>query len=409
MSGRWALVAGLSLRDLLHDRTLALCSIVGLAAVLAPLIVLFGLKHGIIEGLRAELIENPRSRMVVNAANRNFDRPFLDRLAARPDVAFVIPRTRTLNTEARFERPDRAGTVIRAELLATAPGDPLVQGLPRQGMLEVLPSASVAARLGLSPGTTVTLRALRGEAGAREVMSLPLTVSAIAPPAAFGRDGVFVDLRLLLLVDRFTDGVLPATARPEELRDDPAAVYAGFRAHARRLEDVTALDHALRNEGVDVETQAEQVAGLLGLDRSLSLLFALLAGLGGLGYLISLGAGLYANVERKRRDLSLLRLVGLLRTDLVLFPLLQALSIALAGAVLAGSVALAVAAVVNGLPIAGAAGAAGGAVAARPLCVVAPAHLLLAGLATLAGAAAAAAFAGGRASRILPAEGLRDG
>jgi putative ABC transport system permease protein len=406
MSGRWALVAGLSLRDLLHDRTLALCSIVGLAAVLAPLIVLFGLKHGIIEGLRAELIENPRSRMVVNAANRNFDRPFLDRLAARPDVAFVIPRTRTLNTEARFERPDRAGTVIRAELLATAPGDPLVQGLPRQGVLEVLPSASVAARLGLSPGMTVTLRALRGEAGAREVMSLPLTVSAIAPPAAFGRDGVFVDLRLLLLVDRFTDGVLPATARPEELRDDPAAVYAGFRAHARRLEDVTALDHALRSEGVDVETQAEQVAGLLGLDRSLSLLFALLAGLGGLGYLISLGAGLYANVERKRRDLSLLRLVGLLRSDLVLFPLLQALSIALAGAVLAGSVALTVAAVVNGLPIAS---AAGGAVAARPLCVVAPAHLLLAGLATLAGAAAAAAFAGGRASRILPAEGLRDG
>jgi putative ABC transport system permease protein len=406
MSGRWALVAGLSLRDLLHDRTLALCSIVGLAAVLAPLIVLFGLKHGIIEGLRAELIENPRSRMVVNAANRSFDRPFLDRLAARPDVAFVIPRTRTLNTEARFERPDRAGTVIRAELLATAPGDPLVQGLPRQGVLEVLPSASVAARLGLSPGMPVTLRALRGEAGAREMMSLPLTVSAIAPPAAFGRDGVFVDLRLLLLVDRFTDGVLPATARPEELRDDPAAVYAGFRAHARRLEDVTALDHALRNEGVDVETQAEQVAGLLGLDRSLSLLFALLAGLGGLGYLISLGAGLYANVERKRRDLSLLRLVGLLRTDLVLFPLLQALSIALAGAVLAGSVALAVAAVVNGLPIAG---AAGGAVAARPLCVVAPAHLLLAGLATLAGAAAAAGFAGGRASRILPAEGLRDG
>jgi putative ABC transport system permease protein len=406
MSGRWALVAGLSLRDLLHDRTLALCSIVGLAAVLAPLIVLFGLKHGIIEGLRAELIENPRSRMVVNAANRNFDRPFLDRLAARPDVAFVIPRTRTLNTEARFERPDRAGTVIRAELLATAPGDPLVQGLPRQGVLEVLPSASVAARLGLSPGMTVTLRALRGEAGAREVMSLPLTVSAVAPPAAFGRDGVFVDLRLLLLVDRFTDGVLPATARPEELRDDPAAVYAGFRAHARRLEDVTALDHALRSEGVDVETQADQVAGLLGLDRSLSLLFALLAGLGGIGYLISLGAGLYANVERKRRDLSLLRLVGLLRSDLVLFPLLQALSIALAGAVLAGSVALAVAAVVNGLPIAG---AAGGAVAARPLCVVAPAHLLLAGLATLAGAATAAAFAGGRASRILPAEGLRDG
>lgn len=404
-AGRWPLIAGLSLRDLLHERTLALCSVVGLAAVLAPLIVLFGLKHGIIEGLRAELIENPRSRMVVNAANRQFDAAFLRRLAARPDIGFVIPRTRTLNTEARFERADRPGTVLRAELLATAAGDPLVAGLPRAGPLEVVPSASVAARLGLAPGMPVTLRALRGEAGAREVLVLPVIVSAVAPPAAFGRDGVFVDLRLLLLVDGFTDGVLPVTAGPAEVRDDPDRVYAGFRAHARRLEDVTAVDHALRREGVEVETLAEQVAGLLRLDGSLTVLFGLLAGLGGIGYLVSLGVGLYANVERKRRDLSLLRLIGLLRRDLVLFPLLQAAVIALAGAVLAGSVALAVAAVVNGLPIAG---ATAGAAEARPICIVAPVHLLLAVLATLAGAAVAAVSAGLRAARILPAEGLRD-
>lgn len=407
MTGRFSFVAGLSLRDLLHERRLAVCSLVGLAAVLAPLIVLFGLKHGVIEGLRAELIENPRSRMVVNAANRAFDQAFFRRLSARPEVAFAVPRTRTLNTEARFERGDRPGTVVRAELLATGAGDPLVAGLARSGDLQVIPSASLAARLGLEPGMAVTLRALRGEAGARETLSLPVTVSAVAPPGAFGRDGVFVSLRLLLLVDGFTDGDLPPTARPEDVREEPGRVFAGFRAHARRLEDVTALDHALRAEGVEVETQAEQVAGLLGLDRSLTLLFSLLAGLGGLGYLVSLGVGLYANVERKRRDLSLLRLVGLLRRDLVLFPMLQAAAIALAGAALAGGVAVAVAVVVNGLPLAGASGAPG-AVASRPVCVVEPLHLLFAVLATLVGAATAAAFAGGRAARILPAEGLRD-
>ena len=405
MSGRWPLVAGLSLRDLLHERRLAFCSLAGLAAVLAPLIVMFGLKHGIIEGLRAELVENPRSRMVVNAANRNFGSPFLARLAARSDVAFVIPRTRTLNTEARFERTGRAGTVQRAELLATAPGDPLVAGLPRSGALEVIPSASVAARLGLQPGMTVTLRALRGEGGAREVLAVPLTVSAVAPPATFGRDGVFVDLRLLLLVDRFTDGDLPASAMPDDVQLDPDRVYAGFRAHTRRLEDVTAVDHALRAEGVEVETQADQVAGLLSLDRSLTVLFVLLAGLGGTGYLVSLGASLYATVERKRRELSLLRLVGLLQRDLVLFPLLQAVAIAIGGAAVAGSVAVAVGAVVNELPIAG---ATAGVPLSRPICVIETSHLLLAALATLVGAAAAAGWAGARAARILPAEGLRN-
>lgn len=398
---RASLVAGLSLRDLLHDRRLAVCSLVGLAAVLAPLIVLFGLKHGIIEGLRTDFIENPRGRMVVNAANRSFDQAFLDRLAARPDIAFIIPRVRTLNTEAWFENAGRPGRARRAELLATAAGDPLVAGLPRGGPREVIVSASLAAQLGLAPGSALTLRAQRGAGASQEVLSLPLTVSAAAPPAAFGRDGVFVDLRLLLLVDGFVDQAYPATATPDVVPEDPARLYAGFRAHVRRLEDVAVVDHALRQQGVEVETRAEEAAGLLSLDHGLTLLFGLLAGLGGIGYLVSLGVGLYANVERKRHDLSLLRLVGLLRRDLVFFPVLQATAIALAGAALAGSVALAVAVLVNGLPI-------GGVAPGRPLCVIAPLHLAVAALATLAGAVAAAGFAGRRAARILPAEGLRD-
>lgn len=397
------LLAGLSLRDLLHERTLALCSLIGLAAVLAPLIVLFGLKQGVIDGLRADLIDNPRSRMVVNAANRNFDTAFLTRLAARPDIAFVIPRTRSLNTEARFENPARPGTVLRAELLATATGDPLLHGLPNIAPNQIIPSASFAARLDLQPGMNVTLRALRGDASAREVLNFSVTIAAIAPPSAFGRDGVFVDLKTLLLVDRFTDGALPATATPADIADDATRIFAGFRAHARRLEDVTRIDHDLRRDGVEVETLAEQVEGLLSLDRSLTLLFALLAGLGGIGYLVSLGVGLYANVERKQRDLSLLRLIGLSRRDLVVFPLIQALIIAGAGAALASLLALAVAGLVNRLPLAGA-----NAAGARAICVIEAQHLLLAFLVSLLGAALSAAFAGYRAARIEPAEGLRD-
>ncbi len=402
-SGSWPLIIDLSLRDLVHEKTLALCSVIGLAAVLAPLIILFGLKHGIIEGLRADLIDNPRSRMVVNAANRNFDEAFLARLAARPDIAFVIPRIRSLNTEARFENPARPGSVLRAELLATGPGDPLLVNQSPVTEDRVIVSASFAARLNLAPGMVLNLRALRGNASAREVLNFPVIVAGIAPASAFGRDGVFVDLRLLLLVDRFTDGALHAQATLRDITPDPARIYAGFRAHTRRLEDVIRVDHDLRRDGIEVETQSEQVESLLGLDRSLSLLFALIAGLGGLGYLISLGVGLFANIERKRRDLSLLRLIGLSRRALVAFPLLQSLVIGLSGALLASAVAIAVAGFVNRLPLASATGA-----ATRSVCVIEEIHILLALAVTLFGAALSAIFAGVRAGRILPAEGLRD-
>lgn len=409
MIGRARLVLGLALRDLLHERRLAICSMIGLAAVLAPLIVLFGLKNGVIAGLRADLIENPRSRMIVNASNRSFDAAFFQSLRARPDIAFAIPRTRTLNTEARFERADRPGTVARAEMLASDAGDPLTAGLTgrptgRPTLADpnaIIPSASLAARLDLAPGATVVLRAIRGAGAEREVLSVPVTVTAIAPASAFGRDGAFVDLRLLVLVDGFIDNVLPVTTRPADITDDPRRAYAGFRAHARRLEDVITIDHALRTQGVEVETLADQVSGLLGLDRSLNLLFGLIAGLGGVGYLVSLGVGLYANVERKRRDLSLLRLVGLLRRELILFPLIQSGVIALIGAALAGATATAVTGAVNTLDL-------GQAGSGRAICALDASHIILAMAATLLGAMVAAIFAGARAARILPSEGLRD-
>jgi putative ABC transport system permease protein len=108
-------------------------------------------------------------------------------------------------------------------------------------------------------------------------------------------------------------------------------------------------------------------------------------------------------VERKQRDLSLLRLIGLSRRDLVVFPLIQALIIAGAGAALASLLALTVAGLVNRLPLAGA-----NAAGARAICVIEAEHLLLAFLVSLLGAALSAAFAGYRAARIEPAEGLRD-
>lgn len=398
---RIGLVAHLAWRDLLHERRLFACMAIGFAAVLAPLIVLFGLKHGVIQGLRDSFIENPRARMVVNTANRNFDQAFIAALQARPEVAFAVPRTRTLNAEARFERPDRLGSPIRGELIATAPGDPLLGTVAAPPLEGFVASASLASRLELRPGMSVTLRAIRGDGAAREVMNLPMTVAAIAPPSAFDRDGAFVLLPVLALIDDFTDNVAPADARPQAAVA-PNRSFAGFRAHARRLEDVVALDHALRGQGVEVDTRAGEIAGLLGLDRNLDLLFLVIAGLGGAGYLVSLAVGLYASVERKRRDLSLLRLIGITGAGLRLFPIIQAAAIAVAGAAIAIAVALGVAALVNNVA------AESVDATTRAVCKIAPEHFAIATAATLIGAILAAAFAGGRAARIQPAEGLRD-
>lgn len=390
----------LALADLLHERGLALTAALACAAVLAPLIVLFGLKSGVIAGLRAELVQNPRAREIVNTQNRGFDAAWFAAERARPEIAFIVPRTRTLSGIGNVEIPGRPGETVRAELIGTAPGDPLLAGLPQPDGSGVVLSSALAARLGVAGPEALSLRIVRIMDGRRETMVLAVRALAIAPPAAFGREGLFIALPLLLLAEDFQDGLIGPDARTPAIAD-AARQYAGFRLYARRLEDVPALDAAFRRAHIEVATRVEEIAGLLGLDRNLTVLFTTVAALGGAGYLVSLALSLWANVARKRRELALLRLSGLSAAGLAILPISQAAITAAAGSALAAALALLVASFVNRQNF-------GTRAEEFPVCLVLPEHLASAAGATLAGAMLAALVAGLRAARVQPAEGIRE-
>jgi putative ABC transport system permease protein len=392
----------LALADLWHERVLFLCSALGCAAVLAPLIVLFGLRQGVVAGLRAELLEDPRAREIVSVVNRTLEPALFERLAADPRIAFIVPRTRALSATILLEHPDRPGGGLRVELLPTAPRDPLLPGRGAMAADEVVLSATALQRLGVAVGGGVVASVARSREGRREVLSLPMRVVAEAPPSAALRDAAFATLPVLLLTEDFLDGTAAPDARPggeEEARRRP---FAGFRLHAARLEDVPALDREFRVAGIEVASRAEAVAGLLRLDGNLALLFLTIAGAGGLGYLVSLGVGLWAQVERKRRDLALLALLGLRRRALLALPMIQAGAVALAGAALAVAIAAGVAGVLNRA-------FAGSVTGDRPVCLLTHAMAMGAAGVTLLGALLAAVLAGLRAGAVPPAEGLSEG
>jgi putative ABC transport system permease protein len=397
---RIGLTLSLALADLRHERGLALTAAIACAAVLAPLIVLFGLKAGVVAGLRAELIQNPRAREILNTQNRGFDAAWFRTQRERPEIAFIVPRTRTLSGIGNVEIPDRPGETVRAELIGTAPGDPLLRGLPQPEGSAVVVSAALAVRLGLAGPADLSLRIVRIVEGRRETMVLPVRALAIAPPAAFGREGLFLPLPLLLLAEDFQDGLIEPDERTPAI-DPEARQFAGFRLYARALEDVVALDQDFRRQNIEISTRAEEIAGLIGLDRNLALLFTTIAVLGGAGYLVSLGLSLWANVARKRRELALLRLSGLSAAGLAAFPVAQAAVTAAAGSLLAAALALSVAWFVNRLSF-------GARAEEFPVCLILPEHLGVAAGATLAGAMLAALVAGLRAARVEPAEGIRE-
>ena len=65
----------LATRDYLHEWQMSVCFVLGLAAVLGPMMVLFGLKFGIVGAMMDELIEEPGNREIRPVGSGRFDVP----------------------------------------------------------------------------------------------------------------------------------------------------------------------------------------------------------------------------------------------------------------------------------------------------------------------------------------------
>lgn len=400
---QWSQAVRLATRDFAHEWRVSLCLVFALAAVLAPLLVLFGLKSGIVETMTARLRADPRNLEIGIRGHHRLDAAWFAAVAARADAGFVVPRTRTLSATVSLEAAD--GRVLAdLDMIPTAAGDPLLGPtlpIPARAQ-DVLITATAAAKLGAGAGgrlTAVIGRRLGGEAQAAR---FALDVIGVVPESAFPRDALFVAVPLLIATEDYRDGYrVPELGAADGSGPAPAArTFAGARVYARDLHAVAPLAAALRDQGLEVLTRADEIAAVRAIDRVLTLVFVVLAGIGVGGYLVSLATSLWANVDRKRREIALLRLIGLGTAPVTGFPAVQAILVAAGG--------LAVSAILY-LVVARAFNAAFAAELARDefVCKLRLVDGALAGLITLAFALIASAIGGYRAAKIDPADSLR--
>jgi putative ABC transport system permease protein len=404
-SARLRLIVELALRDFVHERIMSACFVLSLSAVLLPLLVLFGLKFGIIGNLLEPLKEDPRYRQILPAGSGSYGLDWFEAMAARPDVAFIVPRTRAIAATMRLRAPDSsAGRIVSVELIPSAVGDPVLTGLePPQGYDAVVLSLDAADKLGVIAGDSlegILSRTLRGE---QQTVTLPLTVGAVASAAAFARDGMFVSHDLLMAVEDFRDGrAVPTLGWDGAAPTDAPRYFAGFRLYAGSIDDVAGLRQGLMDRGIDVRSRLADIELVQALDRNLSIVFWIIAGIAAVGYGFSLGASVWANVDRKRREFSVLRLTGFRTQSIVWFPILQAMLTGLLGWLIAVIAFFAVQAGLNGLF----AGTVGG---GESVCQLLPIHFITALAMTLVAAGVAAASGGSRLARLEPSLALREG
>lgn len=215
-----ALVLSLCLSDLKHEGLLTLCMVMAVAAVLGPLLILFGLKFGTVETMRNRLVDDPRNSEIRPISSRAFTAQWFTDISARPDVAFAIPTTRQLATSVEIRLAGSNDKNLSVDAIPTAPGDPLV--LKNQGTVpetgQVLLSAVAAEDLGAKAGDTVTLTARRIKGGGFETGSVELNITGVLPVRAGAAKSVFLPLAVLEAIENFKDGMgAPAFGWPGEL------------------------------------------------------------------------------------------------------------------------------------------------------------------------------------------------
>jgi putative ABC transport system permease protein len=401
---RALLVGRLALDDYRHEWVLSGCSILSLAAVLIPLLVLFGLKYGIITNLLDPLVRNPRYREITPITSGSFGPEWFATMAGRDDVEFVVPRTRSLAASINLRAPDsEVGRIIPVELVPSAAGDPALGNMsPPSGLHDVVLSASAAEKLQVAAGDRVEGILSRTRHGRQESERLGFEVGAVAPPIAFPRDGLFVSVALIAAVEDYLDGrAVPALDWEGAAPRPVDRSYAGFRLYAKSIDDVAQIRRDLMERNIDVRTSAADIELVQTLDRNLSIVYWTIALITIAGYCLSFGTSVWANVDRKRREFSVLRLTGFKTVAIVSFPILQAAFTAAIAWLLSCLVFLAVESTLNTL-FASSLGD------GNPVCRLRAWHLLAALGMTLAAAILAAMLGGRRVARLEPSLGLRE-
>lgn len=310
---RLMLLGRLALADLWHDRKVSLCVCASLVTVIAPLLLLFGLKHGVISHLQHDLLRDPRNLEIQMKGNGKYEPAWLEAWQANPLTGFAIGLTRSLNVEAQLYRTGRH-FVESAEIIPTAKGDPLLADMTLEGWRDtsVILSQRAAEKLGVGAGDTLRIRLTRRLDSRPEMGEQTLHVHGILPAATYQRDAALVHPDLLHKLEWFRDGFAVTDLGVDTGRDlgEAARRYARARIYARDVDAVEPLQQALTAQNLETTSRLRDIQNVKAIDRLLSLVFMVIALTAVIGCMASLVGAFLANVERKRRDIAVLRLLG---------------------------------------------------------------------------------------------------
>ena len=327
-SSKPLLLLKLSIQDLWHDRTVSFCITSSLIAVIAPLLLLFGLKFGIVSQLQDELARDPRNLEIKMLSSGSYTEEWIKQLREKGEVGFAIGQTRSLNTLADLIK-DSSHFIENAEVIPTAKGDPLLGDLRLKSNNEAILTTEAARQLEVTKGDIVHLRVMRQLNEHREWGDKRLTVAGVLPPTYFNRSAIFVPESLLLSLEHFRDGHVSQELGIETGTniENKQNLFSKARLYASNIDVVAELDDWLKKQHIETISRLAEIKNIKNINRVLGIIFNTIAITALIGCISSLIGSFLANVDRKRKNIAVLRLLGFTGPSIGLFIIIQGLII----------------------------------------------------------------------------------
>ncbi len=336
----------LAVKELRHEWRAGLCLVASIVSILAPLLVLLALKNGVIDALVEGLVDDPRNREILSTRASSLDAEFFAKWSRDPQIDFISPRTRAVNTQVKAVQNSANRKVVEpVTLLPSGPGDPLLPSGSTQHEGAYI-TERLARQIEWQAGDEIVLIAERTINGTLETARTRLPVHGIVPERSLRQHAVFVPLDVLVGVERFVDD---QSLAPELWMTDvemPQA-FASFRLYVRELADLEEVNERLRATGLSTRPLAQNAVSLLDFRTRLNGLYAAIAGLAVLGFWAAMAANLRGMVERQRTTFSFLNLIGYQPIVRASMPLIQSVTLVLLGIVASLAIVLPMLAVVN--------------------------------------------------------------
>ncbi|MEA3490607.1 MAG: FtsX-like permease family protein [Campylobacterota bacterium] len=203
------LVLWLSMKDLMHEKLITINLILGASAIIAPLLILFGIKFGTIETMSSRLIEDPKNLEIRPISSRSYTPSWFKSIESNSRIAFAIPMTRQLSSSVEIQPLGNAKKAVTADLVATDRGDPLL--LQNGGVIpdekSCVLSGSLAKELGLKRGDMVRCSVARHVKTKIQKSSITLKIVAVLSPRAGFTKSIYVPLEVVSNIEKYKDGL----------------------------------------------------------------------------------------------------------------------------------------------------------------------------------------------------------